>query len=424
MIAKNIKSQSFGGSVGYVMSRRCEREQSSLLELPSREEENERSEVKKDAEVLKAEGVMAMSKEDMITSFELQRSVRPEIKSPVGHIPISFAPEDRERMTNEFMVKLAEEYMENMGIRETQYIIVRHHDGDNEHVHIIYNRIDNRGKLITDKNDYNRNIATCKRLKDKYNLTYGANKFRVKREKLRGSERVKHDIYHAVREEIVYCRTISDLRERLNNRGVEMQYKFRRGSMEVQGMTFTKDGCTFKGSQIDRNFSYNGMQIMFKAIDIEWKKIDEKNRQAQQKKASQPQRPSHNFRYDIPDKIGDVPLTEQQRIALDSGESVCFKDRTDSQGEKFDVYAIWSTQENQLNFFYEDPCKFGSQQEMQQEQEQSQSYTHEQQQSGSFAGGGLGLFDLPGGNGTDIDDIENEQMARNLKPKKKRGRGI
>ncbi|MFR9547230.1 MAG: hypothetical protein SNJ29_16890, partial [Rikenellaceae bacterium] len=63
-------------------------------------------------------------------------------------------------------------------------------------------------------------------------------------------------------------------------------------------------------------------------------------------------------------------------------------------------------------------------QEMQQEQEQSQSYTHEQQQSGSFAGGGLGLFDLPGGNGTDIDDIENEQMARNLKPKKKRGRGI
>ncbi|MFR9527539.1 MAG: hypothetical protein SNI45_05635 [Rikenellaceae bacterium] len=71
MIAKNIKSQSFGGSVGYVM--------------------------KKDAEVLKAEGVMAMSKEDMITSFELQRSVRPEIKSPAGHIPISFAPEDRER---------------------------------------------------------------------------------------------------------------------------------------------------------------------------------------------------------------------------------------------------------------------------------------------------------------------------------------
>ncbi|MFI3324133.1 MAG: hypothetical protein SNG59_05390 [Rikenellaceae bacterium] len=87
---------------------------------------------------------------------------------------------------------------------------------------------------------------------------------------------MKHDIYHAVREEIVKCRTMAELRERLQNRGVEMQYKFRRGSMEVQGLSFAKDNCTFKGSQIDRNFSYKGMQIMFKAIEAEWKKIDEK----------------------------------------------------------------------------------------------------------------------------------------------------
>ncbi len=123
-------------------------------------------------------------------------------------------------------------------------------------------------------------------------------------------------------------------------------------------------------------------------------------------------------------KIGAVPLTEQQRIALDSGESVCFKDRTNRQGEKFDVYAIWSTQENQLNFFYEDPCRFGFHQQTQQEQVQPQSHTHEQQQSDSFISGGLGLLDLPNGNGTDIDDIENEQMTRNLNPKKKRGRSM
>ncbi len=397
MIAKSIKAKSFGGCVNYV--------------------------IKKDAELLKAEGVMAINAKSMITSFELQRSTRAEIKSPAGHIPISFAPEDRKRMTNEFMVTLAEEYMERMGIKDTQYIIVRHHDADNEHLHIVYNRINNEKKLISLNNDYKRNEQVCKAMKDKYGLTYGVNKFRVKREKLHSAERVKHDIYHAVREEIVQCRTMAELRERLSSRGVEMQYKFRRGSMEVQGVSFTKDNCTFKGSQIDRNFSYKGLQLMFKVIEAEWKKIDEQNRQAQQKKApQQPQRPSHNFRYNIPTKIGAVPLTERQRITLDSDESVCFKDRTNSQGEKFNVYAIWSVQENQLNFFYEDPCKFGSQQQMQQEQTQPpQPHTDELQQSGSFASGGLGLLDLPNGNGTEIDDIENEQMARNLKPKKKRG---
>ncbi|MEA4996416.1 MAG: hypothetical protein VB075_13120 [Petrimonas sp.] len=46
----------------------------------------------------------------------MQRSGRKEVKQPVGHIPISFAPEDKERMTNDFMLQLAKEYMEEMGI--------------------------------------------------------------------------------------------------------------------------------------------------------------------------------------------------------------------------------------------------------------------------------------------------------------------
>ncbi len=361
---------------------------------------------------------MAISAKSMITSFELQRSTRPEIKSPAGHIPISFAPEDRDRMTNEFMMKLAEEYMERMGIKDTQYIIVRHHDGDNEHLHIVYNRINNEKKLISLNNDFKRNEQVCKAMKDKYGLTYGTNKFKVKREKLRGSERVKHDIYHAVREEIVYCRTIEELQERLKSRGVEMTYKYRRGTNEPQGVLFTKDNITFKGSQIDRNFSYMGIQGMSKAMDVEWKKIDEQNRLVQQKKAQQ-QRPKHNFRHDIPTKIRAVPLTEQQRITLDSGKSVCFKDRTNSQGEKFDVYAIWSTQENKLNFYYEDPCKFDLYKEQQQSQQSQQSHTSHDEESSS----GIGLFDLTADDGG--DDPEEDAFRRRMQQQqKKKKRGV
>ncbi len=318
-------------------------------------------------------------------------------------------------MTNDFMIKLAEEYMERMGIKDTQYIIVRHHDGDNEHLHIIYNRINNEKKLISLNNDFKRNEQVCKAMKDKYSLTYGANKFRVKREKLRGSERVKHDIYHAVREEVVYCRTIEELQERLKSRGVEMVYKCRRGTSEPQGVLFTKDNITFKGSQIDRNFSYRGIQEMSKAMDVEWKKIDEQLRLAQQKKAQQQQRPRHNFRHDIPTKIGAVSLTEQQRITLDRGESVCFKDRTNSQGEKFDVYAIWSAQENKLNFYYEDPCKFDSYKEQQQQSPQSQhSYTSHYEDTSS----GIGLS-ADGG-----DDPEEDAFRRRMQQQKKKRRGV
>ncbi len=424
MIAKNIKAQSFAGCVRYVM--------------------------KKDAEVLKAEGVMAMSKEDMITSFELQRSVRPEIKSPAGHIPISFAPEDKERMTNEFMVKLAEEYMQNMGIKDTQYIIVRHHDGDNEHVHIVYNRIDNRGKLITDKNDYKRNIATCKKLKDKYNLTYGVNKFRVKREKLRGSERVKHDIYHAVREEIVKCRTMAELRERLTNRSVKMEYKFRRGSMEVQGLSFTKDNCTFKGSQIDRNFSYKGMQIMFKAIEAEWKKIDEEQKKTLTVKGVKLSQEQHDDLFagkriwidgmtmnngskrscfaqlsddgkmihfsnrKIPFALGGVKLTIEQRLALDYGKTIFLRGMIAHDKQVYDCYVKYSDEKQGCSFYRSNPD------EPAQQQTQPQSQSHDQ--SGSFVSGGLGLLDLPPDDGGDDPDETAFRKRMQQQQKKKRGR--
>ncbi|MFR9546813.1 MAG: conjugal transfer protein MobB [Rikenellaceae bacterium] len=197
--------------------------------------------------------------------------------------------------------------------------------------------------------------------------------------------------------------TLGQLRINLYDNSVGVVYR-ESAEGRLYGVTYIDHttGAILNGSQIGKNYSANMVA----------------------ERLRNPNSVAHQYRFRIPNKLGDITLTEQQRIALDSGESVCFKDRTNSQGEKFDVYAIWSSQENQLNFFYEDPCRFGSHQEAQQEQEQPQSYPHEQQQSGSFVSEGLGLLDLPSGNGTDIDDIENEQMARNLKPKKKRGRGI
>ncbi|MDA6986961.1 relaxase/mobilization nuclease domain-containing protein, partial [Escherichia coli] len=41
------------------------------------------------------------------------------------------------------------------------YIIVRHQDREHPHVHIVFNRIDNNGKTISDRNDMYRNEQVC-----------------------------------------------------------------------------------------------------------------------------------------------------------------------------------------------------------------------------------------------------------------------
>ena len=44
------------------------------------------------------------------------------------------------------MAQVAKEYMKKMGIKDTQYVIVRHHNTPNPHCHLIFNRVDNSGQ--------------------------------------------------------------------------------------------------------------------------------------------------------------------------------------------------------------------------------------------------------------------------------------
>ena len=70
------------------------------------------------------------------------------------------------------MAEIALEYMERMGIRDTQFFIARHFDKEHPHIHIAYNRIDNDGRTISDKNERLRSARICKELTLKYGCTW------------------------------------------------------------------------------------------------------------------------------------------------------------------------------------------------------------------------------------------------------------
>ena len=175
MIGKLKKGSSFGGCIRYVTG-------------------------KDEAKILASDGVLLGTNAEIVQSFELQRQLNPRIKKPVGHIALSFKPEDKPRLTDEFMAKIALEYMRMMGITYTQFIIVRHHNTDNPHCHIVYNRINNDGKLISDRNDYRRNEQVTKALKSRYGLTYGTDKSKTNTRKLRNAERAKYEIHNAIKD--------------------------------------------------------------------------------------------------------------------------------------------------------------------------------------------------------------------------------
>ena len=150
--------------------------------------------------------------------------------------------------------------MELMGIKNTQFILVRHHNTDNPHCHLVYNRIGYDGKVISSQSDYKRNEIATKLLKDKYGLTYAEGKGKTNVEKLHASERVKYEIFNAVKAALKHSKTWKEFNDYLLRRSIRLEFVKRTREIkrpeDIQGIRFTKDGQTFKASQISREFSF------------------------------------------------------------------------------------------------------------------------------------------------------------------------
>ena len=243
MIGKLKKGSSFTGCIRYVTG-------------------------KDEAKILASDGVLLGTNAEMTQSFELQRQLNPRIKKPVGHIALSFKPEDKPRLTDEFMAKIAIEYMQMMGITDTQFIIVRHHNTDNPHCHIVYNRINNEGKLISDRNDYRRNEQVTKALKSKYGLTYGTDKSNTNTRKLRNAEQAKYEIHNAVKDALKMADSWEKLRSELAKRGVHLEFVYKdKEQAKVQGIRFSKDEYSFKGTQISRDYSFGKLNARLEGTE-------------------------------------------------------------------------------------------------------------------------------------------------------------
>lgn len=213
--------------------------------------------LKKGTELIDSSGVRTDRVSHIIQSFIDQTDLNPRVDKVVGHISLSFSAQDSPRLSNEWLVKVAREYMEKMGVKDTQYIIGRHFDKEHPHIHIAFNRINNKGKTISDRNDRFRSEKICKELTIKYGLYFAGGKEQVKEHRLKEPDKTKYEIYQALKAEIARCRDWTTLLSHLEKQDIGVRFKYKGNSQEVQGIIFEKNGYRFNGSKVDRNFSYS-----------------------------------------------------------------------------------------------------------------------------------------------------------------------
>ena len=148
MIGQVTIGKSFGGLVRYVMG-------------------------KEESEILDQQGIRSANPTLATQDFNTIRRMKLNVKNAVWHTSISFAYEDK--LSNEQMKIISKDYLNQIGLIDNQYLILRHHDTKHEHLHIISNRVGFDGALVSDKFCKNRTAQICDKLEKKYELIVARN---------------------------------------------------------------------------------------------------------------------------------------------------------------------------------------------------------------------------------------------------------
>ena len=151
MIAKISSSENLAGALGY----------------------NFKKVVSGDASVLLAEGLYAnpggsYTMEEVLSDMQAAIPKKCRTKNVVFHCSLN--PHPDEKLSDEQLTQIAQEYMQTLGYGEQPYIVFKHHDIEREHIHIVSLRVNSTGEKINDKFENRRSKRITDHLEHKYGL--------------------------------------------------------------------------------------------------------------------------------------------------------------------------------------------------------------------------------------------------------------
>ena len=151
MIAKISSSENLAGALGY----------------------NFKKVVSGGASVLLAEGLYAnpeggYTMEEVLSDVQAAIPKKCRTKNVVFHCSLN--PHPDEKLSDEQLTQIAQEYMQTLGYGEQPYIVFKHNDIEREHIHIVSLRVNSAGEKINDKFENRRSKRITDHLERKYGL--------------------------------------------------------------------------------------------------------------------------------------------------------------------------------------------------------------------------------------------------------------
>lgn len=123
---------------------------------------------------------MIETKDGNYTVAQLAKSFEPYLiankNTEKTTLHISLNPDPKDNVSDKDFVKMAQEYMNEMGYGEQPFVVFKHTDISRAHIHIVSVGIDEKGRKISDRFEKRRSMKICRELERKYKLTSASDK--------------------------------------------------------------------------------------------------------------------------------------------------------------------------------------------------------------------------------------------------------
>lgn len=205
---------------------------------------------------------------ELTDEFKTVSGFRQDIKKPVFHAFLSL-PKD-EKLTDEKWQEIAKDYLKemNIDIEKHQYICVRHKDTDQDHIHIVANRIGLDGSVWHGQHSAFKTIAACERLEVKHSLTItkglqeqksdvsAPTKNEIEQALRTGEKPARIVLQNALQAAILGKPDLQTFIDRIQAVGIEPRFNVA-STGNVAGVSFSVNDIAFKGSSLGKKFSWN-----------------------------------------------------------------------------------------------------------------------------------------------------------------------
>ena len=217
---------------------------------------------------------------ELAREFKLSRQLNSDADRVVYHVSLSAAKGDK--LDDEKWSEIGDRYMKEMGFDANQFVIFRHHNTDDDHIHIAASRIRmDTGLVVHDSWDYIRSEKVLRQIEQDYDLvqvqgskeklnrtpsTGQIRRIRREQEEFSQGQRdsppqrtIKESVQQTIDRARVDSPQMPTLILRLQQANVSVRTGFTRNG-KSKGISYEKDGQAFSGTQLGAAYTFPGLQ--------------------------------------------------------------------------------------------------------------------------------------------------------------------